>query len=134
MKKLCVAILGLSVAAVGAPVLMHGKLPASIQNDKQSDLMDIKGTVRSENTKITFVADEGGKSWDVVNPETLKDHVGQHVQRRGTPIAVEINAALSIFLPSVESPQIEVARAKVVVHDIHEHADSSLVRGVHKFL
>ena len=54
--------------------------------------------------------------------------------RRGTPIAVEINAALSIFLPSVELPQIEVARAKVVVHDIHEHADSSLVRGVHKFL
>jgi hypothetical protein len=68
MKKLCVAILALSVAAVAAPVLMHGKPPASIQNDKQSDLMDIKGTVRSENTKITFVADEGGKSWDVVNP------------------------------------------------------------------
>jgi len=25
---------------------MHGKPPASIQNDKHSDLMDIKGTVK----------------------------------------------------------------------------------------
>jgi len=33
-----------------------------------------------ENEKnTTFVADDGGKSWDVVNPETSKDHVGHHV-------------------------------------------------------
>ena len=29
--------------------------------------------------KITFVADEGGRSWNVINLETLKDHVGHHV-------------------------------------------------------
>ena len=34
-----------------------------------------------ENEKnTTFVADDGGKSWDVVNPETSKDHVGHHVE------------------------------------------------------
>jgi hypothetical protein len=80
MKKLCVGILVLSVTTLGVPVLTRGNPPATIQNDKQSDLMDIKGTVRSENAKITFVADEGGKSWDVVNPETLKNVIGKHVQ------------------------------------------------------
>jgi membrane protein implicated in regulation of membrane protease activity len=80
MKRLCVAGFALFVASLGIPVLVQGNSSASTQNDEQFDLMDIKGTVRSENTKITFVADEGGKSWDVVNAETLKDHVGQHVQ------------------------------------------------------
>jgi hypothetical protein len=36
--------------------------------------------VKADGDKITFVADEGGKSWDVVNPEILKDHVGHHVE------------------------------------------------------
>ena len=42
--------------------------------------MNIKGTVKADGDKITFVADEGGKSWYVINPETLKDHVGHHVE------------------------------------------------------
>jgi hypothetical protein len=80
MKQLWAAVLALFVATLGAPVLIQGKFQTPTQDNKQSDLMDIKGTVRAENTKITFVADEGGKSWDVINPESLKDHVGQHVQ------------------------------------------------------
>jgi hypothetical protein len=60
---------------------MQGKSQTPNQDNKQSDLMDIKGTVRSENTKITFVADEGGKSsWDIFNPEILRNHVGEHLQ------------------------------------------------------
>jgi hypothetical protein len=42
------------------------------QDDKKPVLMDIKDTVKADDDKITFVADEGGKSWDVINPETLK--------------------------------------------------------------
>jgi hypothetical protein len=80
MKKLWAAVLALFVATVGAPVLMQGKSQGSTQDTRPSDLMDIKGTARSENTKIAFIADEGGKSWDVLNRETLKDHVGKHVQ------------------------------------------------------
>ncbi len=80
MKKLHVAALALSVATLGIPVLAHGKLQQATQDEKKPELMDIKGTVRSNNGKITFVTDEGGKSWDVINPETLKDHVGHHVQ------------------------------------------------------
>jgi hypothetical protein len=81
MKTLCAAVLALFVAALATPILMQGKFQTPTQDNKQSDLMDINGTVRSENTKITFVADEGGKSWDVLNPESLKDQVGKHTSR-----------------------------------------------------
>jgi membrane protein implicated in regulation of membrane protease activity len=80
MKTLWAAVLTLFVATLVAPVLTQGKFQTPTQDNKQTDLMDIKGTVRSENSKVTFVADEGGKTWDVLNPETLKDHVGKHVQ------------------------------------------------------
>jgi hypothetical protein len=43
-------------------------------------LKTLKGTVKSEGDKITFVNDADQKSWDVINPETLKEHVGHHVQ------------------------------------------------------
>jgi hypothetical protein len=76
MKKLSVLALALSVATLGVPVLTHGKPQDMSQDEKQPKLMDLKGTVKADGDKITFVADEGGKSWDVVNPETLKGHVG----------------------------------------------------------
>jgi hypothetical protein len=50
------------------------------QDDKKPVLMNIKGTVKADVDKITFVADEGGKSWDVINPQIPKDHVGHHVE------------------------------------------------------
>jgi len=50
-----------------------GKMAAS------APLKTLKGTVKSEGDKITFVSDTDQKSWDVMNPETLKDHVGHHV-------------------------------------------------------
>jgi hypothetical protein len=43
-------------------------------------LKNLKGTVKSEGDKISFVNDADQKSWDVMNPETLKDHVDHHVQ------------------------------------------------------
>jgi len=43
-------------------------------------LKTIKGTVKADGDKITFVSDADQKSWDVMNPETLKGHEGHHVQ------------------------------------------------------
>jgi hypothetical protein len=82
MKKLSVAVLTLSVATLGIPVLMHGNPQDTSQNqdEKKPKLIDIEGTVKADGDKITFIADDGGKSWDVVNPEVLKDHVGHHVE------------------------------------------------------
>jgi len=80
MKKLSAVMLALSMVTLGTPVLSHGKT-LSINQDKQKpELRDIKGSVKSTDGKITFIADDGGKSWDVTNPDTLKDHVGHHVQ------------------------------------------------------
>jgi hypothetical protein len=79
MKKLSVLALGLSVATLSVPVLAHGIPQDMSQDEKKPKLMDIKGTVKADGDKITFVADEGEKSWDVDNPETLKGHVGHHV-------------------------------------------------------
>ena len=80
MKKLALLALTLSVAALGVPVLAHGIPQPTSQDEKKPVLMDIRGTVKADGDKITFIADESGKSWDVVNPETLKDHVGHHVE------------------------------------------------------
>jgi hypothetical protein len=79
MKKLSAAVLALSVATLGVPVLMHSKSQDTTQ-DQKPELMNIKGTVKADGDKIIFVSDDSGKSWEVVNPETLKDHVGHHVE------------------------------------------------------
>jgi hypothetical protein len=80
MKKLSFAALALSVGTLGIPVLAHGKPQETTQDEKKLKLVDIKGTVKADGDKITFVADTDGKSWDVVNPETLKEHAGHHVE------------------------------------------------------
>ena len=79
MKKLSAAVLALSVATLGVPVIMHGKSQDATQ-DQKPELMNIRGTVKADGDKIIFVSDDSGKSWEVVNPETLKDHVGHHVE------------------------------------------------------
>lgn len=43
-------------------------------------LKTLKGTVKADGDKITFVNDADQKSWDVMNPEKLKAHIGHHVQ------------------------------------------------------
>jgi membrane protein implicated in regulation of membrane protease activity len=80
MKKLSLIVLALSLATLGVPVLARGNPPGMSQDEQKPKLMNIKGTVKADGDKITFVTDEDGKSWDVVNPETLKDHVGHHVE------------------------------------------------------
>jgi hypothetical protein len=80
MKKLSALALALAVTSVGAPILMQAQPQEMQQEDQKPKLMNIKGTVRADGDKITLVADGDSKSWDVVNPETVKDHVGHHVE------------------------------------------------------
>jgi len=80
MRQLSSAVLAISVITLGIPVIAHGNPQETTQGEKKPKLMDLKGTVKADGDKITFVSDEGGKSWDVVNPDTLKDHVGHHVE------------------------------------------------------
>jgi hypothetical protein len=80
VKKLAVLVLTCSVLRLGAPVLTHSQSRQSSQDENKPELVNIKGTVRADGNKITFVADDTGKAWDVINPETLKAHVGHHVE------------------------------------------------------
>jgi hypothetical protein len=50
------------------------------QMSAKAPLMTLKGTVKADGDKYTFVNDKDGKSWDVMNPEELKGHEGHHVQ------------------------------------------------------
>jgi hypothetical protein len=50
------------------------------QTSAKAPLMTLKGTVKADGDKYTFVNDKDGKSWDVMNPEELKGHEGHHVQ------------------------------------------------------
>jgi hypothetical protein len=43
-------------------------------------LKNLKGTIKADGDKLSFVADKDKKSWDVVNPEALKGHEGHHVE------------------------------------------------------
>ena len=43
-------------------------------------LKSLKGTVKADGDKLTFVTDKDQKAWDVANPEALKGHEGHHVQ------------------------------------------------------
>jgi hypothetical protein len=82
MKKLSMLGVALSVVTLGTPILALGH-PQEMKQEKEkakAKLMDIKGTVKADGDKITFVNDSDGKSWNVVNPETLKEHVGHHVE------------------------------------------------------
>ena len=53
---------------------------STFRDEQKPKLTDIKDTVKADDDKITFVSDDGENSWEVVNPETLKDHVGHHVE------------------------------------------------------
>jgi len=81
MKKLFALALALSVMCTVVS-FAQTMAPTAGQSDSASNppLMNIKGTVKADGDKITFVADKDMKSWDVINPETLKGHEGHHVE------------------------------------------------------
>ena len=83
MKKLVLLALALCVAlSVSTLAQEAGKScdMGKMSKTAAAPLKTLKGTVKSEGDKISFVNDADQKSWDVMNPETLKEHVGHHVQ------------------------------------------------------
>jgi hypothetical protein len=57
-----------------------GAMASTDQTAAKAPLMTLKGTVKADGDKVSFVNDKDGKSWDVMNPEELKGHDGHHVQ------------------------------------------------------
>jgi hypothetical protein len=94
MKKVSVGLLALTLA-MGSIAFAQQDTASPSSNPSQdtsmsqaqsdqmgakAPLMTLKGNVKADGDKYTFVNDKDGKSWDVMNPEELKGHEGHHVQ------------------------------------------------------
>ena len=82
MKKLSVWLLAMCVLC-GTVALAQDTMKSCDMGKAsaaKAPLKTLKGTVKADGDKITFVNDADQKSWDVMNPETVKGHEGHHVQ------------------------------------------------------
>jgi hypothetical protein len=83
MKKILPIAFAVSLI-LGATALIHVSTavarPGLAALPQGAPLKTIQGTVKVEGDKVMFVADEDGKSWEVMNPDTLKPHDGHHVE------------------------------------------------------
>jgi hypothetical protein len=84
MKKILVCLLALTFAMSLTAFAQYSSTSQDdnmkTQADAKAPLMTLKGTVKADGDKVTFVNDKDGKSWEVMNPEELKGHEGHHVQ------------------------------------------------------
>jgi hypothetical protein len=83
MKKIVICLLAMTFAigmtAFAQPIAAMSPTQGD-QMAPKAPLMTLKGTIKADGDKYSFVNDKDGKSWDVINPETLKGHEGHHVQ------------------------------------------------------
>jgi hypothetical protein len=80
MKKLLVLAMALSISPLMVPVLTYAAPQMNMGDDAKPPLMTLHGTVKADGDKIMFVNDKDGKAWEVINPESLKPHMGHHVE------------------------------------------------------
>ncbi len=83
MKKVMICLLAVTFA-MGVTAFAQ---PEGTMSPTQADqmapkapLMTLNGKIKADGDKYSFINDKDGKSWDVMNPETLKGHEGHHVQ------------------------------------------------------
>ena len=80
MKRLLIFALALSVMLTVAAFAQDMSKDSGTAKAAPAPLKNIKGTVKADGDKLTFVSDKDSKSWDVANPEALKGHEGHHVE------------------------------------------------------
>ena len=80
MKKLLILVVALSVVFTVAGFAQDMSKDSGMAKAAPVPLKSIKGTVKADGDKLTFVSDKDKKSWDVANPEALKGHEGHHVE------------------------------------------------------
>jgi hypothetical protein len=80
MKKLLILVVALSVMLTVAGFAQDRSKDSGMAKAASAPLKNIKGTVKADGDKLSFVSDKDKKSWEVVNPEALKGHEGHHVE------------------------------------------------------
>jgi hypothetical protein len=109
MKRLLILALALSVMITVASFAQDMSTDSTAKT-AAAPLKNLKGTVKADGDKLTFVADKDQKSWDVANPEALKGHEGHHVQ-----LSAHVYA---------DKGQIHVMSVKMVKAEKTDKADS----------
>ena len=80
MKNLLILVVAISVMFTVAGFAQDMSKDSGMAKTAPAPLKNIKGTVKADGDKLTFVSDKDQKSWDVANPEALKGHEGHHVE------------------------------------------------------
>ena len=80
MKKLLILAVALSVMFTVSGFAQDASQDSGMAKTAPAPLKNIKGTVKADGDKVSFVSDKDQKSWDVANPEALKGHEGHHVE------------------------------------------------------
>lgn len=80
MKKLLVLAMVFSIMMVGVAAIAQDNMGGSSTKAAAAPLKNIKGTIKADGDKYTFVSDKDSKSWDIMNPEAVKGHEGHHVE------------------------------------------------------
>jgi hypothetical protein len=82
MKRILLIVFALAMAlGVSLPSISTAAArPGLAALPQGAPLKTIQGTVKVDGEKVMFVADEDSKSWEVMNPDTLKPHAGHHVE------------------------------------------------------
>jgi uncharacterized protein YbaA (DUF1428 family) len=79
MKKLLVCLLAISVLLSVTAVAQDKMGTEKKEKAAAAPLKTLKGTIKAEGDKYTFVNDKDQKSWEIMNPEAVKGHEGHHV-------------------------------------------------------
>ena len=89
--------------------------------------MNVGGAVEAQAVDMVFLKPHEDVVEDILS-DLVASVIGPGVPpRRMRPvIVVEVDATAIVLGPAVELPQIEVARAQVVVHDVEDHRDALL--------
>jgi hypothetical protein len=77
---LLVAIFAISTVAWAQDNMSQDATKTKTDTSAKAPLKTLEGTIKMEGDKATFVSDKDQKSWEVMNPETVKDHDGHHVK------------------------------------------------------
>jgi len=81
MKKLLVLVMVFSVMMIGVAAIAQDNMgQGSTPKAAAAPLKTLKGTIKADGDKYTFVNDKDNKSWDIMNPEAVKGHEGHHVE------------------------------------------------------
>jgi hypothetical protein len=79
MKKIMVLLLAFAVIG-NVAAFAQGMQDSTMGDSAKAPLKSIKGTIKADGDKVTFVSDKDMKSWDIMNPEAVKGHEGHHVE------------------------------------------------------